>query len=345
MGGGSGSTTTLGPSITQQSSSPWGPQQSYLTNAWQSAQNNYNSQSGNPYSGQFTAGPTNAQYSAYQGAIDGAINQQNDVNNQFGQGTAESKSGFGTVGNTVNSLGALSAGNTAGNLTNQAGQIASGFNVPAEVTAATNQAQMLANETTIPNIYRQAAGQGDINSSQTALQQGMVEQGLAMNAQTLGATLANQNYGTGLTSAQNLTSQDLQAMQQQGALGLGLTSAGVNSVNSGISNQSSLNNQAETGANGIQNLNQLANTSNLGNYLGPQSLQNQQLAALYSIIGSGQWGGQGTGLGSGSTTNTQNNPSVLGSIGAGLGSLGSIFGTGGTNTGLLSNIGNFFTPQ
>lgn len=344
MGGGSGSTTTTGPSITQQSSSPWGPQQSYLTNAFQQAQNNYNSQAGTPYSGQFTSGPTNQQYAAYNDAIMGAINQQGDVNNQIGQGTAATNSGFGAVGNTIGSLGAFGAGNTTGNLTNQAGQIASGFNVPAEVTAATNQAQMLANETTIPNIYEQAAGQGNLNSSQTALQQGLVEQGLAMNAQNLGATLDNQNYGTGLTTAQNLNSQDLQAMQQQGALGLGLTSAGSNSVNSGISNQSSLNQQNTMGANGTQALNQLQDTSNLGNYTGPQTLQDQQLAALYSIIGSGQWGGSSTGIGSGSTQTQQNNPSVLGTLGSGLGSLGSIFGTGGTNTGLLNNMSNFFTP-
>jgi len=71
-------------------------------------------------------------------------------------------------------------------------------------------------------------------------------------------------------------------------------------------------------------LNQLQDTSNLQNYLGPQSLQNQQLAALYGIVGSGNWGGQGTSLSSGSTTTQQTQPSALSSVGSGVGILGSI---------------------
>ena len=341
MGSGSGSTTTAGPTINETNTSPWGPQQSYLTNAWQQAQNNYNKQSSSPYNGQFTAGPTQGQYDAYGNAVTQASNQQGNVNGQLNLGTNESNAGFGSTLGALNGLGSFTNNNNAQNLGNQASQIASGYNVPAEVAAATAQAQQQANKTSIPNLYRTSAAGGDINSSQSALEQGAIEANLATNAQTLGATLANQNYGTGLTNAQNQNSQNLSAIQQEGLLGLGLNSGGTNNTNSGITNQTAINQQATGGANGVQNLNQLTDTANLGNYTGPQSLQNQQLAQLYSIIASGQWGGSSTSVGTGSTSSTQNNPSMMATAGSGLGILGSLLGNGTTNGGLVGGLGSF----
>jgi len=340
MGAGNSQTATTGPSFNVTSSAPWGPQQGYLTGAFQDAQNNYNQQSSTPYTGQFNAGPTANQYNAYGNAYGNAIGEQGNVNNQLNTGANESAAGFGDTQGTVNNLGGFTNANNAQNLGNQASQIASGFNVPAEVQAATNMAQLQADQSTIPNLYRNAAAGGDINSSQTALAQGVVQQGLDMNAQNLAATLENQNYGTGLTTGQNINAQNLSAMQEQGLLGLGLNSGGTNNTNSGFSNQTALNQQETGGANGVQNLNQLTDTSNLQNYLGPQSLQNQQLAALYGIIGSGNWGSQGTSLSSGSTTTTQQNPSLLSTIGAGTGVLGSLLPTN-TNPGVIGSLGSF----
>jgi len=349
MGSGSGSTTTTGPTINQTSSAPWSPQQGYLTSAFGSAQNNYNSQSASPYTGQYAAGPVAQQSTAYTNAYNNALNTQPAVSNQIATGGALTDQGAANTQGAISSLGALGAANTASNLGNTASQIASGYNVPAEVQAATNQAQMLANESTIPNLYENSAAGGDINSSQTALAQGVVEQGLAMNAQNLGATLSNANYGTGLSTGQNMNAQNLSAATAAGTLGTGQTNSGINATNSGIANQTANNLQEASGANGIQNLNQLTDTSNLQNYTGPQSLQNQQLAALMSIIG-GNYGSQGTSIGTGSTSNTTTNPSLLSTLGAGTGILGSLLGNGTsstasngtttTNNGLLGSLGS-----
>jgi len=341
MGSGSSSTTTATPSFNVSSNAPWAPQAGYLTNAWQQAQNNYSAQSSNPYTGQFSAGPTQGQYDAYGNAVTQANNQQGNVTGQVNLGTNESNAGFGSTLGALNGLGSFTSNNNAQNLGGQASQIASGYNVPAEVQAATNQAQQLANQTSIPNLYRTSAAGGDINSSQSALEQGAIEAALATNAQTLGTTLQNQNYTTGLSNAQNQNSQNLNAIQSQGTLGLGLNSGGTNNTNSGITNQTALNQQATGGANGIQNLNQLTDTSNLANYLGPQSLSNQQLNQLYSIIGSGQWGGSSTSVGTGSTSNTTTNPSTMATTGSGLGILGSLLGNGGTNGGVIGGLGSF----
>lgn len=353
MGAGSSQTATTSPSfnITNQSTAPWSAQQPYLTSAWNDAQNNYNNQSSTPYTGSFAAGPVSQQYSAYGDAYNNAAGNEGNVQNQINTGGALTGQGTANTQGTINDLGYFGAANNASNLGSQASQIASGYNVPGEVAAATNQAQQLANESTIPNLYRQSAAGGDINSSQSALAQGVVEQGLAENAQNLGATLSNANYGTGLSTAQNMSSQDLTALQAAGLLGTGQTNSGINATNSGIANQTANNLQEVSGANGVQNLNQLTDTSNLQNYLGPQSIQNQQLAALYSIIGSGNWGSQssGTSLNSGSTTTTQQNPSLLSTLGAGTGILGSLVGNGTTtasngttttNNGLLGQLGS-----
>lgn len=338
MGGGSGSTQTTGPSFSVQNSSPWGPQQNYLLNAWQDAQNNYNKQSSTPYNGQFAAGPTSQQYDAYGNAYNNANNQQGYVNSQLGTGQNATNAGVGATSSAIGNMGAFAQGNNPANLTNQASQIASGYNVPAEVAAATEMANRNAAENTIPNLYRGAAAGGNINGSQAALAQGVVNRGLDENAQNLAATLENQNYTQGLNSASNENQLNMAALQGAGALGLGLGGIGNNATNSGFANQTNLNQQATGGANGVQNLNQLTNTSNLQNYLGPQSLQNQQLASLYSIIGSNNWGGQTTSMNSGNTSTTQQNPSMMSTVGSGLGAAGSIFGNGGSNGGLVGGL-------
>lgn len=311
----------MGQSSSTQSSStaPWSVQQPYLESAFGNAQNAYNTNTAEgAYSGNYVA-PTNSnEYSA-----------ANDIFN-FGTGTGSTandnllnagSSALNTSGSDTSQasdlLGNLFGNNTTGNLTNQANQIASGYNVPAEVAAAMQPAEQAASESTLPNLYDQASVTGNLNNSRTALAQGVVQQGLGEQAQALGSELANQNYTTGLTDAQNLTNQNTNLASILGNLGTSLGFVGTNATGTGVGNGINLGNSAETGAQTTQNLDQSNLNNSIDQYTNQQQFPWTQLSDLMGIIG-GNYGSQ-------SSSTTTNNPSLLSSISSGIGILGNLF--------------------
>lgn len=316
MGAGNSSNTSQTTSNTASSAA----QTPYLNSAFQDAQNIYNqNMAQGPYQGNYVA-PTNAaQTNAYTGAYNAAEGLQGTNNSIIGQGSNAANTGLGGASSALGGLGNFGTTNGTAATTGAAGQFASGFNVPAEVQAATRQAQEQAADTTLPNLYRGASAEGNINSDRTAISQGLVNQGLAENAQTLGATLANQDYGTGLSAAQTGNSQQLQALGLQGSLGSSLGSTGLNAETTGINNQGNLDNQATAGANGLQQLDQSNLNNTIQKYAQQQGFSTQQLQNLMNIVGGKSWGSSGT-----TDSTTQQNPSAMSTVGSGIGAIGSL---------------------
>jgi hypothetical protein len=218
------------------------------------------------------------------------------------------------------------AGGTDSNIA-AANKYVAGQNIPAQVQADMLGADQQASEQTLPQIARNAAGSGNVNSSRTAIQNGIVQRGLAQQAAGIGAGLQANAYNTGLGLAeQNSESQNSNLLTKM----LGLTSGGNNSVATGVN--------ANTGAVGQQGgLFNIANSGIQGQYQAAQApLTNQEqqfeaqtndpYAALnnfYNIIGNRSWGGTTTGS---STQNSTSTPSTLSTIG-----------------GILSGVGGFFS--
>lgn len=313
-----------GNSSTTNSSSetdPWSVQQPYLQKAFNQARDLYNNaMSTGPYSGNYVAAPNQNQYNAdnlgYNFGTGAALG---GANNLLNSGADLLNTGTQGAASAVSGLLGTAQGNTAGNLVSQAQQIASGINVPAAVNSAMQEAYQNAGESTLPNLYRNAAATGNINSDRTALAQGVVDRGLAQTAANLTGTMENNAYTQGLTSAANMNQQNIGALQGAGYVSDMGANAGTNATTSGISGGDNAIAAAQNGANGVQSLDQSVINNNLAQFQGANNYNWQQLQNYMNIAGGRSWGSSSTG-----TTTQQTNPSLLSTIGSGLGVLGSL---------------------
>lgn len=200
------------------------------------------------------------------------------------------------------------------------------------VDALTKAAMQSANDeaqyVTKPGINAAAAGNGDINSSRAAIQQGLVDKGLTQAAGNIAGNIEGNAYTGGLTLAE----QNSEAANANKLAALnGLTTGGGYDAMAGTSANSGAVGQAG-------GLFDIANNGITGGYAAAQApLTNeaQQFAAntndpfaalnnFYNIIGSHNWGGT-TNSSSNMNATTTSNPSTMSQIGAWTNFLGSLF--------------------
>jgi hypothetical protein len=310
-----------------QDTQPWNVQQPYLTQAFQGASNALSKAQGATAPTNFTAQFTPDQISAYSKMLGYGTGNDNISGSSANAGASLTGAGANATGQGLFDLANFTpAGGTDSNIA-AANKYVAGQNIPAQVQADMLGADQQASEQTLPQIARNAAGSGNVNSSRTAIQNGIVQRGLAQQAAGIGAGLQANAYNTGLGLAeQNSESQNSNLLTKM----LGLTSGGNNSVATGVN--------ANTGAVGQQGgLFNIANSGIQGQYQAAQApLTNQEqqfeaqtndpYAALnnfYNIIGNRSWGGTTTGS---STQNSTSTPSTLSTIG-----------------GILSGVGGFFS--
>lgn len=317
----------MGSQQTKQDSStqPWAAQMPYLTSAFGDAQSAYNNMTAQgPYTGNYVA-PTNAnQYAAANSEFNNAMGQGSQANQGIlGQGYQNMATGYGMGNSAMGALGNFAQNNTGQNLVNQGSSITGALNtgVQAQVDSAMQAANQNAAENTLPNLYRAAASNGNLNSDRTAVAQGQVEQGLQQTAANLAGSLQAQNTATGLSTAQNLNTQNMGALSTIGSYGQSLGQSGLNALSTGINNQGALANQAQTGANTVQQLDQSNLNNSIQQYQQNQNFPWQALQNYMGIVGGQNWGSQGQ------TTQTTT-PSLGQYIMGGLGALGSFMPKG-----------------
>jgi len=322
---GSGSSTQQQQQGTQvQTSSPWSVQTPYLKSAFADAQNQYNqNMAQGPYSGNYVAPTNQNEYNAANNQYATAMGSSTDANNGvMGTGSSLIPGGLQSTYGAANGLNNFSNSDQTGNNINSAQRYASGFNVPGQVQGAMQQGLQTAADSTLPSLYRGAAAGGNINSDRTAVSDGVVRQGLAQQAAGLTASLNNSNYQNGLGQASNDNAQKLQGLSQLGSLGSNMTQQGTNDLSTGINNQGSINNQANAGSQGTQALDQSNLNNTMDQYNGNQNFGWSQLQNLMGIVGGKSWGGTTVGNTSSNST-TQQDPSLMSSIGSLLGAAGS----------------------
>lgn len=312
MGGGKQQSTS--------NSQPWSVQQPYLENAFKQAQSAYDNQTKQgAYSGDYVAAPNANQYTAANTQFNTAMGQSTANNAAIGnQAYNLMGTGNAATGGALAGYGNFLAGNNAQGLTDQANAIAKGFDVQGAVDSATRIATRNAAENVLPSLYRGAAAGGNLNSDRTALAEGVVNRGLQENAQGLAASLMNQNYQTGLSAAQGLNSQNLSALGALGSIGQSLGQSGLNALSTNINNSGAIANQAQEGANTVQQLDQSKLTNDIQKFSEQQNFPWQALQNYMGIVGGQNWGGT-----TNSTTTT--NPSGWSIAGGLLGGLGSFW--------------------
>lgn len=325
---GSKSTATQSPTFSSktETTTPWAPQGSGLTTAFDAATQQYKDMQADPYTGGYAAQPTAQQYDAYGQLISGADAARPAVEGMLPQGQAIAGAGWDSAQSALGGFGSFTKGDPVGDQISSAQRYMQGADIPGQVQASMRSANRNASENDIPNLYRSAAGSGNINSDRTAISQGIVERGLAEKSADLTAQLSNANYTNGLSLSQNNSAQLLQALGLQGTQGQTLGKAGIDEIIAAIGAQGDLGSQQVAGANGAQGLDQAALTAKLQEYLGPYQLDAQSLQSLMGIVGSGNWGGTKTttGFDSGGTSTAQTTPSVGSMIAGGLGTVGSL---------------------
>lgn len=233
-------------------------------------------------------------------------------------GASTSAAGATGAGQGLYDLSAFnpsSTNNTQTNI-NNANQYVAGQNIPAQVQADMQNANIEANYVTNPGIDATAAAGGDINSSRDAIEHGLVQTNLANTAANTGAQLQANAYNTGLgLSEQQGEANNTASLGAASNLATGGgydVNAGTNANTGSVGQSGGLFNIASAGASG----------QNTDPY--------QSLLSAMGIFGGTGYGSQTTGnvatTGSGTSASTQSwDPSTMSQIGSWLNMAGSLF--------------------
>lgn len=302
---------------------PWKVQAPYLSEAFSEAKNLYNDTKSKPgYTGEFYAPQTATQKALndtalnyYTGkGLDSATeiyNASSGLAQQGGQGLVDASTG----------LYGLATGDSTGANIDAAKRYASGVDLDGLTNAATYGARRQAAEGTIPNLYRTAAATGNLNSDRTALAQGVVERGLAENAQNIRSQLGADMYTQGLTMAQGDQAQQAKNLESAGSLADTLLARGAG----GLADAFNMQSQSLGNASNYAGMQQDENQKLLENEFQKQQYAENRpydlLNRYYSTIGATNWGQNGT-----TTTESTTTPSAASVAGGIIGGLGSMLG-------------------
>jgi hypothetical protein len=304
---------------------PWDVQTPFLTQAFQDASKAYGQASGATAPTNFTAQFTPDQLGAFQNMLNYGMSAQPSASAASNAGATLTNAGAGATTGGLFNLSQINPQSVADNNVAAANKYVAGQNIPATVDAAMVDARRNANENVLPALSREAAGTGNINSSRTAIAQGVVDRGLAEQAGSLSSQLRQQAYDNGLNLGQQGTNSALTAALGAVNGGNSAVGQGVNAGVGGINQQQGLFNIAN-GAIGNQNT---AAQADLTNQL--QQFQNQTndpfaaLVNFYNIIGNRPWGQTTNATGTTTQQDTPSGMAQLGGIISGVGSLASMF--------------------
>lgn len=304
-----------------QTTTPWAMQTPYLSQAFQGAQTALNEAQGAKAPTDYTAQFTPQQLDAFQQMLNYGLSPSSSAAAAGAAGSQLTGAGTSAATGGLNTLSGINpASETANNIT-AANQYVAGQDIPSLVNAAMLDARRQANEQTLPSLARQAAGSGNINSSRTAIAQGIVDRGLAERAGALSAQLRGDAYDKGLALGQQSNNNALQAAMARVSGGNATAGTGLSAGNSAINQQTGLFNIANNAIANQYNAAQAPLTNEAQQY---QAAINDPFAALvnyYNIIGNRPWGSSTVASG---TATSEKTPSGLSSLIGGIGAIGSL---------------------
>jgi hypothetical protein len=319
---------SLGPSQTSsdnKTTTPWAPQAAALQTAFTGANDALGQSQQAQAPTDFTAQFTPDQLSTFKSMLGYANGNQTPAQTAAAAGTNMANGTSATTG-ALNGLSSFNPGDTNNtqSLIDSANQYVKGQNIPAQVQQAMQQATETARDVTLPQISQNAQMSGNTNSSRTGIAEGLVQRGLAENAQNMTGALTSQAYTNGLnlanTQANQNNSATLSALTNAGTIGNASTNTGVNAGTSAINDQSGLFNMAASAGKGEQDANQANLTNQQQQYQSQLSSPFAALQQYMGIVGSNNWGSNSSG-----TSTTQSNPGALQMLGGLLGTAGALF--------------------
>lgn len=319
---------------------PLAEQMPRLERAWSEADSAYNASKANPYLGNFIIAPNAGQYKAFNDAANWTQNGARDTATAMGgYGTGQLAGGTAAQAAALSGLfGAANSDPTATNIA-RAQQYASQQNVSGIVDAAMYDARREAAESTLPSLYRSTSASGSLNSDRAALADGVVRRGLGETAANLSATTRSNLLNSGLTMAQADQNRALQALGAAGSLGSTMTGQGSVLTQAGFDNTGKALAGQQAAATGLNALDQSVLDNDLKKWYAQYQQPWTNLQQYYGVVGDLK-GGTTRTVGTGTSETTQT-PSLLSTIGQGIGVFGSLFCDMRVKTKLSGVIGTF----
>lgn len=300
---------------------PWSGQQPFLKDAWGKAQTLYNTQSQQPgYEGDFIATMSPQQKGILQQYIDyygGTGTQRAD--SLYDKSVAMTDTGMGGVTNTANAMTNFANSDRTGAIISDASRIADNPYMSGMVDAAMSDAYRKASENTIPNLYRDAAAGSNLNSSRTALMQGVVERGLAEKTADVSSMLRGNAYDTGLKVGAGNQALTLEALSGAGGLFDSLNRQGLLANDLATGQRGEAADRVMSNAEMLRQGQQLELDNNYEKFRYNEDRPWDLLSRYYNIIGSNNWGKTGT-----ATTISKDQMSPAAGVAAIIGSIASI---------------------
>ena len=311
---------------------PWSAQQPFLKDAWGDARSLYEAQNGQPgYDGDFTATMSPSQKGILQQYIDYYTGEgTNRADNLYNKSVNMTDTGMNGVMNSAASINNFANSDRTGNIISSASRIADNPYVSGMVDASMRDAYRNASENTIPNLYRDAAAGSNLNSSRTALAQGVVERGLAQKTADISSLMRGNAYDTGLKIGAGNEALTLDALKGAGGLyeSLGRTGLLANDLATGQRDNAS--DRAQAGSEMLRQGRQLELDNNYEKFRYQEDRPWDLLNRYYNIIGSNNWGKTGT-----ATTISKDQMSPAAGVAAIIGSIASLMkGAGSMGMGM-----------
>lgn len=316
---------------------PWSGQRPYITETFSEAQRIYNENKNRPgYEGDFVATMTPEQ----RGILDNAVKYYtgegtNRADTLYGNANTLLGTGINGLTNTANAITDFAKTDRTGAIINDASRIADNPYMSSMVDATMRDAYRNASENTIPNLYRDAAAGSNLNSSRTALMQGVVERGLAQKTADIGAQLRGAAYGQGLDIGAGNQRLNLDALMGAGGLFDSATARGFGGVIDATNMRNDATDRAVTSGELIRQGNQLGLDNEMAKFNYKDTRADELLRRYYGIVGDKSWGQTGT-----TTETTKTQPSSAQIAGAAIGAIGSLLGG---PAGLMAGMGSLGT--
>ena len=307
-----------------------------------------------PLPTQLTAGMTPQQLAAFktQAAYGMTAPNATELTNTGGALSSAGETGSGLSEAQLAGYSPNTYNGTSGVL-NSANAYMSGFNVPAQVQQAMLAGTQEAQQVTMPAIASSAAGTGNINSTGTANEGGLVQQGLAEQAASLSGQLSSQDYASALGTAESQGATNanaaLNAASNLGTVSNNAAGLGLGALTNAPTVAGTQYTIANTGLAAPQQNTQLADQNASQMYTQSQTAP-FEASQMYMPIASVNDGGTTTGQ-----STTQTTPSALQTIGGLVSGASSLLGsapvynpsTGTTSggSGVLGAYNMFGTPS
>jgi hypothetical protein len=282
---------------TNQSSqtSPWGPQASAITTAFDGAKAALGQSSGVTAPTDFVAGMTPEQVATFRNML-GYAGKNNVSAENLASGNA--LAGAGTAGATgaLSGLLGFNPGGARDAIIGDANKYADNPAISGMVDAAMRDARNQVRDVTLPGIDRAAAVSGNVNNSRTGIAQGLVERELAGKATDVSANLRGAAYDKGLDlGAMTNVQAVLDSLKSAGSLGGSLASLGIGARSGSIDDQKGVFDIANAGGAGLQANQQLELDNLLQRYQSGVTSPFDALNSYMGIVGSNNWGSNSTG--------------------------------------------------